>query len=138
MGFDEFIRSVETELQELLWQDSAERTLSTELEELDGQIEECTADSNRNKKFIDQLKKKVAHCELQVAWLKERVEVFLHLNDRSNAWRHALQLDQLRQTIAKDRDELHRHQRVYSDQLVQIRRLQRCRSLLRDELVSRQ
>jgi len=134
MRFDQFIQSFGTELQELLWQDFPERALGEEIEQLEEEIQERTLAGIQQKADIDQRKRKIADVELQAAWLTERVEVYLHINDRPNAWQHALHLDQTHQIIAEDRTELQRRQRAYSDQLIQVRRLQQRQARLRDKL----
>jgi hypothetical protein len=138
MRFDEFIQAVGTELQELLWQDVPERNLGREIEQLEEAIRERTEASARQKAVVDRLKRRIADDELQAAWLTERVEVYLHINDRPNAWQHALQLDQARQTIATSRAELQHRQRAYSDELIHIRRLYHRQARLRDQLAALQ
>ena len=138
MRFDQFIQSFGMELQELFWQDFPGRTLEKQIEHLEEAIEELTVMSVQQKTRIDRLKKKIADDEQQSAWLTQRVEVYLNINDRPNAWQHALQLDQMRQTSAADRSELQRRQRAYSDQVLQIRRLHQRRARLRDKFVGLQ
>ncbi len=134
MRLDQFIQSFGTELQELFWEPG--RTLDAQIEQLEEQIQAQTAAYDEERTRIESLKRKIADDEGKAAWLTQRVEVYLNINDRSNAWQHALQLDRLRQTIAASRSALQRRQRSYSDQIVLVRQLHRRQDRLRDRLAA--
>ncbi|HLN28635.1 MAG TPA: hypothetical protein VK395_12905 [Gemmataceae bacterium] len=136
MSLNQFILTVGTELQELLWRDVPQKALAEEIDELERQIQESTAEADRYQASTHQLRKDLADKELRAAWLTERVEVYLHVKDQPNAWRHALELDQLQQTISAERLKLRRRQRAYSDQRIHIRRLAERQASLLEELVA--
>jgi hypothetical protein len=115
MTFDEFIQALGNELQELFGWNPPRRTLGEEREQVEKEIEELKIARARCRTGIAQWRKNLAGNELRAARLMEQVEIYLHVNDRPNAWQHALQLDRLRHAIGQDRCELRRRRRALFD-----------------------
>ena len=74
---------------------------------------------------MEQLCNRLADKERHARWLEARVEIYLYVADQTNAWRHALELDRLRDTLIQERARLLRRQQAYQVQLARVRHLQR-------------
>jgi hypothetical protein len=124
MSLNQFLLDVGSQLQEFIWKDSAQRDRLEEVEHLDDRIRESLAALVRVRAAVGELRTRVAQKEQKESWLASRVEVYLHVGDRDNAWQHALELDRLRIALRQERDRLHRRWRTYRDQEVYVKRLQ--------------
>lgn len=54
--------------------------------------------------------------ERRATGLAERAQMFLHLRDGDNAWKHALELDRLRAALEREREQLACHEESYAEQ----------------------
>ena len=103
MGFNQFLQDVGIELQEILWTDvlrePPERRLARLTRELDRESEALTELRTR----AAELRGRLTEQEQRARGLEARVRVYLQVADRTNAWRHALELDRLRHALERDR-----------------------------------
>src|SRR5205823_4338634 len=113
MCLNQFLQGFRSQFQDLLWKDVPEPRTATERDHLEGRLERCSAALVSQHRTLAELRQRLAEKERRAAWLGERVEVYLHVGDRTNAWRHALDLDSLRHRIEHARDELQRRERIY-------------------------
>jgi hypothetical protein len=123
MCLDRLFHDLGSQLQEVLWDE--ETCLShVEIDRLHDVVAEDSAALDRQRALLDELGERVAAKEQRAAWLFERVEIYLHVGDEVNAWRHALDLDQLRQSLEADRRKLDGQRQFHQMQLTRFRRLQ--------------
>jgi hypothetical protein len=123
MCLNQLLHDVGSQLQEVLWDDVPRRDLSAQSEQLENLLEEAEDMLEAEGSIIEELRRRLADKGQQADWLFERVEVYLHVGDQNNAWRHALDLDQLRTTLESERQQLQRHRHFYQDKLAKVRRL---------------
>ena len=128
MTLHQFLQDVGWELQELLWRDVPYRKVQDEVAQLETRLREHSARLDQLRATVDELRGQLAENERRAAWLEERVAVYLHLSDRPNAWRHALELDRTRKAIAALRDQLHQQRQAYHLELAQFQALRRQRA----------
>ena len=88
----------------------------------------------RQRGTLEGIRHRLAARERRAAQLTARIETYLHVLDQANAWQHALQLDQIQQSIQEDRLELQRQERAYGDELASIEQLKRRLAEVREEL----
>jgi chromosome segregation ATPase len=124
MGFDQFLQAVSCELQEILWKDVPRHPAGEEFRRREEALDLASAKLTKLRAEVDELRSRLAEKERQLHQLQARVEVYLHVADRTNAWRHALELDQLRKTLDQQRARLRRRQQVYDAQRARVRHLQ--------------
>ncbi len=96
MSLNQILWDVGSQLQEFIWKDSVHRDRLDEVEHLELRIRRSLAALVRARVAVGELRTRVAEKERKESWLASRVEVYLHVGDRDNAWRHALELDRLR------------------------------------------
>jgi hypothetical protein len=83
------------------------------------------------------LRQRVRASEDRATLLASRVESFLYVHDGASAFDHALELDNIRQRLADDREGLRNALRVERDCLDAIRALERRYDELEDQLSRR-
>jgi chromosome condensin MukBEF ATPase and DNA-binding subunit MukB len=120
MRMDQFIADVRNELQDFCGWESAPID-PARLEQL---LESSQADLERLNKAINELQSRLFEKDQRAGRLAARVEVFHNLGDQANAWQQALTLDQLRQIVGAEQQELQDHLRNHDFLLARIRRLQ--------------
>src|SRR5438094_5825498 len=109
MTLDCVLESIEAEFQELTrgwWGGDAAAKLQEKVDRLDHTLRERYAVLVRQRAIVEGLRHRLAENEARATRLAERVEVYLHVADRDNSWKEALELDQTRRTITRDREQL--------------------------------
>jgi hypothetical protein len=79
----------------------------------------------------------LAQGETRTAALTQRVETYLGVENRVKAWHHALELDQLRHSMERERGQLDRMQKAYHDQVIAISQLEQRLAALEQHLDAR-
>jgi paraquat-inducible protein B len=87
---------------------------------------------------IEGLRERLAENEKRLPRLAELVGVYLHVADRDNAWKYALEHNSTRQAVERDTVRLQRRERAYRDQLADLQRLQRRLARLQEAILVRQ
>jgi hypothetical protein len=123
MGLNRLLHDMSSELQEVLWDDTPTPDFSAAIERLEHLLDEASTALEEARHAVEGLRQGLAAREKQAAWLCERVEVYLHVSDQANAWRHALDLDVIRAGLDSERDRLRQKQHVYQERLARVRRL---------------
>ncbi len=124
MSLNQILWDVGSQLQEFIWKDSVHRDRLDEVEHLELRIRRSLAALVRARVAVGELRTRVAEKERKESWLASRVEVYLYVGDRDNAWRHALELDRLRTVLGQERERLHRRRRTYREQQAYVEQLQ--------------
>lgn len=123
MTLNQLIQDVGLELQELLWRDVPYREAMAQRDRLEAQLREQSSRVEQLRSRRDEHRQRLADQERRAAWLEERVAIYLHVGDRVNAWRHALELDQLRKGLDAQRRQLRQQGQAYHGQLARLRHL---------------
>jgi uncharacterized protein YukE len=136
MALDHFFEALEAEFQDLTrgWWGVGAARLQEKVDRLDRALRERHAVLVRQRAIIEGLRHRLAESEARAARLAERVEVYLHVADRNNSWKDALELDHTRRTIARDREELRHHEQAYQDERAEVQRLLRRLAGLRERI----
>jgi hypothetical protein len=137
MHFNQFIQEVSCELQELLWKDLPRLPIGGELARLDKELHRASVALTQLRISMEEARNQLVEKERRARWLETRVEVYLHIADQMNAWRYALELDNVRSTLAQVRARLQRRQQAYHAQLVRVQHLQQRVDDVQIELYSR-
>jgi hypothetical protein len=124
MSLNQFLLDVGFQLQDFIWEDVSQKALTEEIHNLEDRIRQGSTVLAKGRTFLQELHARVAEKEQKERWLASRVEVYLHVGDQPNAWRHALELDQLRNLLGQERERLHRRRRTYREQQAYLTRLQ--------------
>ena len=124
MGFNQFLQDVSQELQEILWKDVPRAPTGKEFDRLEGELYRASTALNELRTKLAELRGRVAEQERRARSLEVRVRVYLQVADRTNAWRHALELDRLRPMLEQDRARLQRCRQACQAQLIRVRQLQ--------------
>jgi phage shock protein A len=124
MSLNQFLLDVGCELQEILWKDVPRPPVAGYLDRIEASLHRASVELAQLRASVDELCKRLADKERQARRLEARVEVYLHVADQTNAWRHALELDRLRDTLARERARLLRRQQAYRAQLARVQHLQ--------------
>jgi hypothetical protein len=124
MSLNQFLLDVGSQLQEFIWKDRGQRGLQEEVQRLEDRIRKSSAVLVRVRAAVGEVRTRVAQHEQRESWLASRVEVYLHVGDRDNAWRHALELDRLRMALRYERERLKHRWRTYREQEVYVEQLQ--------------
>jgi hypothetical protein len=124
MHFHQFFQEVSCELQELLWQDLPHFPVGGELARLEEELHRASVTLSQLRVSMDEARNRLAEKERRAHWLESRVEVYLHIADRTNAWRYALELDTVRRTLDQEGARVHRRRQAYHAQLARVEHLQ--------------
>jgi division protein CdvB (Snf7/Vps24/ESCRT-III family) len=100
MCLDRFLEDLELEFEEILWRDNPERVLAEKILRLRNVAKSTQAALARISTTIERLECRIAPLQQLKSDLSERVEIYLYVGDRANAWRHALELDRIREELA--------------------------------------
>jgi hypothetical protein len=125
MHFNQFLQDVGCELQELLWKDIPRDPAGGELYRLERELHGASLALTQLRISMEELRSRLAEKERRARWLETQVGVYLHIADRANAWRHALDLDRLRRTIDQERARLQRRRQAYQVQLARVQHIRR-------------
>jgi hypothetical protein len=134
MSLTHFIQDMGEELRGLLWHDRPSRAALEEWKQLQRRLCRCLVAVARQRSLVQQQQRKFAEKEKWAEWLAARVEVYLHVGDRANAWRHALELDRLRERLQQDRTQLERLQGTLQQQQTHQRRFEQELADLEEEM----
>jgi chromosome segregation ATPase len=124
MGLNQFLHEVSCELQEILWHD-VPRQPAGEPSRLEADLRLATAQLMQLRSAVQELGNGLDEKARQIRRLQARVEVYLHVADKLNAWRYALELDQLRKRRDQERARLRRQQHAYEIQYTHVRHIQK-------------
>jgi hypothetical protein len=125
MGLQQFLQDVRSELQEILWEDVPRQPVGREWLRLEQAFDHAATELQRLRASVEELSNQLAEKERRMRWLQTRVQVYLYVADRVNAWQHALELDQLRQSLDQERSQLRRRQQAYQAHRARVRHLER-------------
>ncbi len=144
MSLQKICRLVQIQVHDLgayIWQEDqtwADKSLQAELENkcrhLADEIWRRTNLAARFHTGLIELQRRLAHHEKEAADLLKRAKVFHQVGDRANAWHHSLHLDQLRQVVAHERSRLQVQERMFGNQMDQVRRLRQRLTHLQDQI----
>ncbi len=134
MRLDRFLEDMGYQFQELFWRDVPDRGRRGQIESLRQRIDENILALKQQRLGADHLRNKIASKEKQAAWLAERVEIYLHVGDDLNAWRHALDLDHLRHSIEEETRRLREQRNICNGCQASLQQLQRQFDELRTQL----
>jgi hypothetical protein len=123
MDFQQFVQGISYELQEILWKDVQREPAGREFDRLEEQLHGASIVLARLGSSVDALQNRLAENEGRARWLEAQVELYLHIADRANAWRYALELDSLRRTLHQDRAWLERRRQAYQAQVSRVQRI---------------
>ena len=113
------------DLGRLLFQPSSREQMLEEIDRLGAQLQQRCAELTRSQRELAGVKRRLRDHPTAAALLHSRIETMLRKGQSEQAWRAALELDQLRQSLAADRETCPRlEQRCWSLHF-HIRQLQR-------------
>lgn len=124
MGFTQFLQDVGHELEEILWNDVLREPPGRKWERLKRELDRESAVLTELRTTAAGLQSQLAEQEGRARGLESRVRVYLHVADRTNAWRGALELDRLRHTLDQDRARLQRCRQTCQAQRARVRQLE--------------
>jgi hypothetical protein len=124
MGLNQFLQEVNDELHQIFGRDLFGEPAGGELERLKRELHQASTALTELRTIVAELRTRLAEQERRARWLEARVGIFLHVADRTNAWRHALELDRIRHTLDRDRAGLQRRRQAYHAQRARIRQLE--------------
>lgn len=137
MSLRAFLNELEqqwAELTEGLWADDAAGRLHDRVRRLEQALPRRYERLARLRAVIEAMRDRLAEQEKRLKNLAERVEMYLHVADRENSWKHALELDRTRRAIEHESGELRECERIYSGQVAEIEQLKRRLAQLRENL----
>jgi hypothetical protein len=99
MCLDRFLEDLETEFEEILWRDNPERLRAERIRLVRVQTRHAHAALEHADQVAEKLYARIRGLEQLRSELAQRVEIYLHVGDRANAWHHALRLDSIHQQL---------------------------------------
>ncbi|MHB1421960.1 MAG: hypothetical protein ACYC3I_01945 [Gemmataceae bacterium] len=139
MMLEQLIHSVETGLKDLgrrLLQPSRGERLLDEIDSVSAQLRQRCAELTHSQRELAGVKRRLRDNPTAAALLHSRIETMLRHGQLDHAWRAALELDQLHQSLAADREACPRlEQRCWSLHF-HLRQLQRRLDRLLEQLSS--
>lgn len=117
-----------------LWGDDDVARLEDKIERGERELRQLYGLLIQQRSIVEGLRHRLTENDKRAARLAERVEVYYHVSDRGNAWKEALELEQTRRCIARDRDHVELHEQAYQQQLDDVARLKRRLDRLREKL----
>src|SRR5262245_29067797 len=137
MHLNQFLQDVGCELQELLWKDLPRLAFGGQLARLETELQQASTTLSQRRAAMEEVRDRLAEKERRARWLETRVEVYLHIADQANAWRHALDLDEVRRNLHQERSRLQRLSEAYQAQLARVQHLRQRLDELQIEAYSR-
>jgi len=137
MILERLIQRVELRVFDLgrrFWGDDPYRELSEQAEELSEALRRQHATLTRCQEAAEELRTRLASKEKQAVRLAARVQTYLHVGDRANAWQCALELDQVRHSLHEERPQLRRHLLACRYHQAQMTHLQRSLASIQEKL----
>jgi len=108
-----------------LWPDEGMARRRHEAGRLERELRERHAVLDQLRSGLEPLRERVTEAEEREALLTSWVQTHLQVADEANAYRYAMELDQLRGQLRKDQESCRAAERVYNDCLASTRRLER-------------
>ena len=112
MCLHRFLEDLEAEFVEICWRDRPEKIRAESILRLRNQSKNAKTAIARCHLLSEKLERRTAELQRLELVLAERVEVYLHLSDRQNAWHYALELDRVREELADLRRQFGMQQRI--------------------------
>lgn len=131
------IRSACWQFSDWLWPDAALDRLERERHFLKLKLRRGYDTLIRQRNSIQSVTVWLAQQETRSAALTQRVETYLGVENRVKAYHHALELDQLRHSVERERGRLTEMQQTYHDQVVTISQLEQRLLALEEHLDAR-
>jgi hypothetical protein len=119
------IRSAFLDFSDWLWPDAALDRLERERHFLRLKLRRNYDTLIRQRNAIQSVTAWIAQQERRSAALTQQVETYLGVENRIKAYHHALELEQLRHCLERERGQLSQMQQGYHDQVVDIAQLER-------------
>ena len=137
---ERLVHAVESGLMDLgrrLSQPSPREQMQDEMDRLTGELRECHAEFSRSRNELAAMKRRLRDDPTVAALLHSRIETAMRSRQSEQAWRIALELDRLRQSLTSDQETCPRlEQTCWSLQFL-IRQLERRLARLQERLYSR-
>jgi phage shock protein A len=111
MCLDRFLDDLQVEFEEIFWRDNPERLLAERILKLRNLAKNAEAAIARHIATVERLECRITSLQQLKSDLSERVEIYLYVGDRANAWRHALELDRIREELAALGRQVSMHER---------------------------
>ncbi len=139
MMLEQLVHSVESGLRDLgqrLMQPSMRERLLDNIERFSAQLQQRVAELTNSQRELAGVKRRLRDNPTAAALLRSRIETMIRNRQWERAWRGALELDQLRQSLATDQEACPRlEQRCWSLHF-HVRQLQRRLDRLLEQLES--
>ncbi len=119
------LRSACLDFSDWLWPDAALDRFERERHYLKLKLRRNYDTLIRQRNAIQSVTTWIAQQERRTAALTQQVEVYLGVENRIKAYHHALELEQLRHCLERERGQLAQMQQSYHDQVVSIAGLER-------------
>src|SRR5262249_13827106 len=121
------VQTVEGNLYRLgkrIWKDDPLIELREQADRLSDELQQRHAALERLRTECQEVAQRLADHEISAAMLVSRIETYVHVGDSANAWRHALELDQVRQAMQRDRSQLQQYEERCRRQRSHIRQVE--------------
>lgn len=125
MCWKRFLENVGTRLHFVLWPDNAPPTPEQQFRQTYDDLRQLTARLAWHRRQVKELRQCIGERQQQSGRLTSLVAVHLGVADGDSAWRHALQLDQMRQESELDREQIASHEHAHQDLLIKVEHLKR-------------
>jgi DNA repair ATPase RecN len=129
----DFFQEISSEMQDFLWWAPARPDALVEIEQLERRLESATAELERLDRSLDQARARLTGLEHLARKLSERVETFVRVGDQEHAWKEALELDKLRNSLGSERRHFNHQRQSYQVQRTHLQQLERQLAVLRQE-----
>lgn len=106
MRLQDFFREFETEFNELLWGNGGQTPGTSAKMPEPAPLKDQLDELDRRRTMVQDFQNRVAEKAQRIADLAKRVRIFINLRDDVNAWRLAMTLDNLRQVLTQEQNEL--------------------------------
>ncbi len=134
---ERMVETLEANLADLgrrLWQPSTRERLQEEIERLTLEMRERHEELSRSRTELANLKRRLRDNPTAAALLHSRIETAFRPRQPEQAWRWALHLDQLRQSLASDQEACPRMEQTCWSLQFLIRQLERRIARLQQQL----
>jgi len=101
MCLERFFEDLQAEFEEICWRDRPERLRAENVLRLRNQTKSCESALVRHDLTAEELDRRLVNLKNLESGLSERIEIYVHVSDKKNAWEHALELDRIRGEIAE-------------------------------------
>ena len=122
--FNRFIQNVSMQFHELFWDDVPSRQNVFARLELEARIGQAARVLEQYRAAREELDQRLERKEREAEKLGGRIEIYLHVGDRTNAWRYALALDHLREDVSRLHERRRRLRQAYHQQRSRVESLE--------------